>query len=251
MSHLARLALASALPALAACGAPGGEGPGGDLLVSAAASLTDAFADLEMAFERAHPDVRVELNLGGSSGLRAQILEGAPVDVFASANVANMDRVAAAGEVAGSPRVFARNRLEIVVPPGNPAGVRGLEDLARPGLLVGLCAPGVPCGDFARAALAAAGIVPAVDTEEPDVRALLTKVELGELDVAIVYVTDVAAAGRRVVGIQIPADRNVVAEYPIAALASAPHRAAAEAFVAFVLSPEGRAILARHGFEGP
>lgn len=232
-------------------GASGAGGVEGEILVSAAASLTDAFAAIESAFEAAHPAVEVTLNLAGTATLRAQILEGAPVDVFASADPSNMERVAAAGEVAGEPRVFAKNVLEIAVPPGNPAGVAGMRDLARGELLVGLCAEGVPCGDFARQALARAGVEPAIDTGEPDVRALLTKVELGELDAAIVYATDVTAAAGAVEGIDIPGSADVVAEYPIAVLSGAPNPAAARAFVAFVLSPEGGAILARHGFLSP
>lgn len=223
----------------------------GEVLVSAATSLTDAFEEVESAFEMAHPGVDVLLNLGASSSLRAQILEGAPVDVFASANAANMDRVAEAGAVAAAPRVFARNLLQIAVPAGNPAGVRGLEDLASEALRVGLCAERVPCGDFARLALQRAGVVASLDTEEPDVRALLTKLQLGELDAGITYVTDVASAGASVEGIDIAEDMNVVAEYPIAVLAAAPNRGAADAFVRFVLSDDGRAILARHGFAPP
>ncbi len=223
----------------------------GEVLVSAAASLTDAFAEIEVAFEAAHPGVKVLLNLGGSSSLRAQILEGAPVDVFASANASNMDRVVEAGRVSGEPRVFARNLLQIAVPAGNPAGVHGLDDFADEALRLGLCAEEVPCGEFARRALERAGVVPAPDTNEPDVRALLTKVELGELDAGITYVTDVASTHGAVEGIVIPEDQNVVAVYPIAVLAGAPNPDAAEAFVRFVLSYDGRAILAKHGFAAP
>jgi len=223
----------------------------GDVRVSAAASLTDAFAEISSAFEAAHPGVHVVLNLAGSSSLRAQILDGAPVDVFASANPANMDRVVEAGEVAGPPGVFAHNRLEIAVPTGNPAGVRGLEDFADGALRLGLCAASVPCGDFARRALQKAGVTASLDTNEPDVRALLTKVELGELDAGIVYATDVAAAHGSVEGVAIPDVRNVVATYPIAVLSAAPHPAAARAFVDFVLSAAGRVILARYGFGPP
>jgi molybdate transport system substrate-binding protein len=221
------------------------------VLVSAAASLTDAFAEIETVFEAAHPTVDVTLNLAGSSTLRTQILEGAPVDLFASADRANMARVAEAGDLAGEPRVFARNRLQIAVPPGNPADVTGLADFARPELLVGLCAEGVPCGDLAREALSRADVVPAVDTHEPDVRALITKVELGELDAAVTYVTDVVAASRRAQGVDIPDDQNVSTGYPIAILAEAPDPEAARAFVELVLSADGQAILARHGFGPP
>ncbi|MCI0425064.1 MAG: molybdate ABC transporter substrate-binding protein [Actinobacteria bacterium] len=223
----------------------------GEVLVSAAASLTDAFAEVESAFEAANPEVDVVLNLGPSSGLREQILEGAPADVFASANTSNMDQVAEAGELAGDPEIFFRNLLQIAVPAGNPAGVTGLEDFGRDELLIGLCAEDVPCGDFAREALANAGVTPAIDTNEPDVRALLTKVEAGELDAGITYVTDIASTDGAVEGVDIPEDENVVAAYPIAVLAGAPNPDAASAFVDFVLSDEGQAILAGYGFAAP
>lgn len=246
-----RMALLMALVVvLAACGDDGGSVEG-ELLVSAAASLTDAFADVEAAFEDANPDVDVVLNLGSSSSLREQILEGAPADVFASANTSNMDQVVEAGEVEGEPEIFVRNLLQIAVPSGNPAGVTGLEDFGRDELLIGLCAEEVPCGDFAREALANAGVTPAIDTNEPDVRALLTKVEVGELDAGITYVTDVSSTGGTVDGVDIPDDQNVVASYPIAALTNAPNPEAAAAFVAFVLSDEGQAILAEYGFAAP
>jgi molybdate transport system substrate-binding protein len=159
-----------------------------------------------------------------------------------------MDQLVEAGEVDGTPEVFARNRLEIVVPAGNEAGVDGLDDFADPDLLIGLCAEEVPCGELGREALEGAGVTPAQDTDEPDVRSLLTKFEAGDLDAGIVYATDVRAAGDAVEGIEIPEEDNVIAECPIAALAGASEPAAAEAFVAFVLSAEGQAILASYGF---
>jgi molybdate transport system substrate-binding protein len=191
------------------------------------------------------------LNLGPSSGLREQILEGAPADVFASANTSNMDQLAEAGEVAGEPRVFVTNLLQIAVPAGNPGGVAGLEDFARDDLLIGLCAEDAPCGQFAREALDSAGVTPAIDTNEPDVRALLTKVEAGELDAGITYVTDVISTGGMVEGVDIPEADNVVAEYPIAVLTNASNKAGATAFVDFVLSDEGQAILREYGFASP
>lgn len=221
------------------------------LLVSAAASLTDAFGEIEEEFEAANPDVDVSLNLAGSSALREQILEGAPADVFASANVANMDQVVAAGETAATPSIFARNLLQIAVPAGNPAGVADLEAFSDETLLVGLCAEGVPCGDFARQALTNAGVTPSIDTNEPDVRSLLTKVEAGELDAGITYVTDVASTDGAVEGIDIPEAVNVVAEYPIVVLAGATNRDTATAFIEFVLSPEGKSLLAGFGFSSP
>jgi molybdate transport system substrate-binding protein len=224
-------------------------GLAGELLVSAAASLTDAFGEVEASFEAANPGVDVILNLGASSALREQILEGAPADVFASANASNMDQVVEGGEVTGEPEIFVSNLLQIATPPGNPGNVAGLEDFANEALLIGLCAEDVPCGDFGRQALENAGVVPSIDTNEPDVRALLTKVEAGELDAGIVYATDVLSTEGGVEGIDIPEEDNVIAEYPIAALAGAPNADAAAAFVEFVLGSDGQAILAEYGFE--
>jgi molybdate transport system substrate-binding protein len=226
----------------------------GELLVSAAASLTDAFAEVESTFEEENSDVDVVLNLGSSSALREQILEGAPADVFASANTSNMDQVVEAGEVAGVPEIFVTNLLQIAVPAGNPGRVVGLEDFAREGLLIGLCAEDVPCGDFGMQALEwdPSAPPPPLDTNEPDVRALLTKIENDELDAGIVYVTDVLSSPPgEVEGIDIPTELNVVAEYPIAVLAGAPNPDAAAAWVEFVLSEEGQAILTSYGFTSP
>ena len=229
----------------------GGADLDGTVLVLAAASLTDAFAAVEAAFEAAHPGVDVQLNFAGSSALREQILEGAPADVFASANESNMSQVLEAGDLRGEPEIFLRNLLQIAVPAGNPGAVAGLEDFADGDLLIGLCAPGVPCGDFAREALAKAGVEPSIDTNEPDVRALLTKLGGDELDAGIVYVTDVTSAGDLVEGIDIPVEDNVVADYPIAELAEAPNPDGAAAFVDFVLSDEGKVILTSFGFTVP
>jgi molybdate transport system substrate-binding protein len=265
----ARCGLVASLVGTAACGDDGsatgaadpagtgdatatGEGASdleGTVTVFAAASLTDAFDEMVAAFEEANPAVTVEANYGASSGLREQILAGAPADVFASANLSNMDQVVEAGAVEGEPETFARNVLEIVVPAGNPAEVTGLADFRDDDLLVGLCAAQVPCGQFGREALAKAGVTPAIDTDEPDVRSLLTKVQSGDLDAGIVYRTDVLAAGDAVEGIAIPDDDNVVADYPIAALADAGNPRAAEAFVELVVSDEGQEILQSYGFE--
>jgi molybdate transport system substrate-binding protein len=159
-----------------------------------------------------------------------------------------MDQVAAAGQVDGEAEIFVTNSLQIAVPAGNEAGVSGLDDFARDELLIGLCAEDVPCGEFGREALASAGVTPAIDTNEPDVRALLTKIEAGELDAGIVYVTDVLSTDGAVEGVDIPGEDNVVAEYPVSTLASAPNPQAATAFVEFVLSDEGQAILTGYGF---
>ena len=237
-----------ALAVIVACSGSHAEG---QLLVSAAASLTDAFGEIESAFEETHQGVDIVLNLGASSALREQILEGAPADVFVSANGSNMDQVVEAGTVEGEAQTLVTNSLQIAVPEGNPAGVAGLEDFADEELLIGLCAEQVPCGEFGREALASAGVTPSIDTNEPDVRALLAKIEAGELDAGITYVTDLLSTEGSVEGIDIPDENNVVAEYPIAALADGPNPDAAATFVEFVLAEEGQAILTSHGFPSP
>lgn len=255
-----RLVAAACVPVLlfAACGDDDDDSSGddtsstleGDITVFAAASLTDAFDEVGTAFEDDNPDVNVAFNYGPSSGLREQIVGGAPADVYASANTSNMDQIVEAG-AAVDPQDFATNQLQIVVPAGNPAGITGLADFAQADLLIGLCAEEVPCGDFGREALTNAGVTPSIDSNEPDVRALLTKVEAGELDAGIVYVTDVLAAGDTVEGIEIPADDNVTATYPLATLTDAGNAEVAAAFVEFVLSDEGQEILASYGFDSP
>ncbi|MBA2338166.1 MAG: molybdate ABC transporter substrate-binding protein [Acidimicrobiia bacterium] len=242
---------ATSLAVVLAVGCGGGDSADGDpMLVLAAASLTDAFTDIGAAFEEANDGVTVEFSFGGSSSLATQIVEGAPAAVFASASSTQMTVVVDAG-LAAEPVVFTNNLLEIAVPPGNPAGIATLEDFAREDLLLGLCAEEVPCGTFAREAFAAAGITPSVDTNEPDVRALLTKVETGELDGGIVYRSDVVASGDAVEGIVIPSERNVVARYPMAVLEEAPDPETAQAFVDFVLSRSGQETLDRYGFTAP
>ena len=235
----------------AACGESGSRQPDRrEVMVSAASSLADAFRDVEAAFEETSPQFDVVLNTGGSSRLREQILAGAPVDVFAAADREVMAVLGEAGLLDGGALVFARSTMAIAVPLGNPARVEGLDDLSRESLLVGLCATAVPCGRFARQVLAGAGVAPSVDTEEANVRALLTKVEEAELDVAVVYVTDVASTAA-VEGITIPDHYNVVVEYPIAVVAGSPDPEGAAAFIAFVTSAEGGRILGEHGFSPP
>ncbi len=229
----------------------GGAGDGmTELVVSAASSLTDVFTEIESQFELSHPGVDVILNTGGSSLLREQILGGAPVDVFASASAKVMDAVAEAGLIRGEPEIFALNKLEIGVPLGNPGGVEGLEDFSRDTLLIGLCAPGVPCGDLARDALESAGVAPAVDSEEPNVRALLLKLESGELDAGLVYRTDLLASAL-VQGLAIPDEFNVSTNYVIGVLAGGSQEEMATEFVSFVMSGTGRAIFTDHGFGVP
>ncbi len=233
-----RVALAAAVVvALAGCATPPAPGtPSGTATVFAAASLTESFDEIAAAFEEANPGVDIVLNYGGSSGLATQIAEGAPADVFASASTAQLP----------DGTVFATNALALAVPAGNPGDISGLADLARRELAIALCAVEVPCGAASATLLEQAGITAAVDTFEQDVKAVLTKIELGEVDAGLVYVTDVRAAGAAVEGIALPEAEPVA--YPIAALSDS---ATATAFVAFVLSDAGQAILREAGFGAP
>jgi molybdate transport system substrate-binding protein len=257
--HTARAAAGLALLAAAVgCGgssAAGSDRPTGAALhgrvtVFAAASLTEAFTTLGRRFEVAHPGVKVVFDFGPSSGLAEQIVQGAPADVFASASAKNMDQVVSA-HLALAPTPFAKNVMEVAVPPANPAHVRRLSDLARRGVKVALCQAQVPCGTTARTVLANARLAVRPVTEEVDVKSVLTKVELDEVDAGLVYVTDVRAAGDKVDGISIPAAVNASTTYPIAAVRTSHNGRAARAFVAYVLSAPGTAVLTAAGFERP
>jgi molybdate transport system substrate-binding protein len=227
-----------------------GCGGGGDtrLTVFAAASLTGPFDALARQFESDHPGVRVVLSFAGSSDLAQQIRSGAPADVFASAAETDMDRVA--GDVTGRTD-FARNTLEIAVPPGNPAHVTGLADLARTGVKVAVCQARVPCGAVAVDVLRNAGVEVHPVTEEVDVKSVLAKVTLGEVDAGLVYVTDVRAAGDKVRGVPIPVGVDAVTTYPIAEVRDSAHATLAREFVGLVLSDHGRRVLADAGFAEP
>ena len=220
------------------------------ITVFAAASLTEAFDTLAAQFEAEHPNADVVLSYGGSAALAQQVLEGAPVDVFASAAESPMRTVGHAG-LAVDPVVFATNTLELAVPVGNPAGVVGLDDLADPDLRIALCDPSVPCGAASEKLLAQEGVTAAPDTLESDVKAVLTKVSLGEVDAALVYRTDVQSAGDEVEGIEVPGAASVVNRYPIASLAEAADAETAADFVAFVTGAAGRQVLAEAGFGAP
>lgn len=244
--------------ALAGCGNdPGtatGGGTAGDLsgtvTVFAAASLTESFGTLGEQFEAAHPGVTVRFNFAASSALAESISQGAPADVFASASVKTMDSVVEAGD-ASDPETFARNVMQIAVPPDNPAGVAALADLAEPGLKLALCQEQVPCGATAKQVFDQAGVTVKPVTFGADVKAVLAAVQLGEVDAGVVYRTDVQAAGAKVKGIEIPADRNASTSYPIAALAKAPNADAAREFVEYVLSAAGTRVLTEAGFASP
>ena len=230
---------------------PSGAGLSGTLTVFAAASLTDVFTGLGDRLEEDNPHLDVVFNFAGSSQLATQISQGAPADVFASANEAQMTVVTDAGLQAGNPTIFTENVLEIAVPKGNPAHVTGLADFANPDLTLAVCAPDVPCGAAAAKVFEAAGIHARPDTQEEDVKAALTKVQLGEVDAALVYATDVLAAGDRVEGIEFPEAEKAINKYPICALKAAGDPDAARAFVELVTSDEGQKALAAAGFRAP
>ncbi|WP_353808929.1 molybdate ABC transporter substrate-binding protein [Agromyces sp. SYSU T00194] len=243
-----------ALLALAGCSGTGAfapvDAPGPSITVFAAASLTETFDELAAAFEAAHPGIDVAISYGGSSTLVGQILEGAPADVFASADEATMQRAVDGGATAAAPEVFATNTLALAVPAGNPAGVTGLGDLADPDLAIALCAPEVPCGAAAAEVLEGAGVDAAPDTLEQDVKAVLTRLSLGEADAGLVYRTDVAAAGGAVEEVPAPGVDAVVNAYPIAPIGTT-EGATAREFIAFVRSDAGREVLADAGFGPP
>jgi molybdate transport system substrate-binding protein len=241
---------------LAGCGGddrppPTGGTPSGDVTVFAASSLTAAFTEIGDAFHAANPSASVTFNFAGSSDLVAQIGQGAPADVFAAADQTNMTKLSDAGGTGSDPVVFATNMLEIIVAPGNPRGITGLADLASPDLSVVLCAPEVPCGKYAQQVLDGAGVSVTPKSLEENVKGVVTKVTLGEADAGIVYVTDVAAAGDKATGVDIPADQNVVARYPIVVTKQAADPGVAQRFIDFVLSDAGQAILASYGFGAP
>lgn len=223
--------------------------PTGEITVSAASSLTEVFTAIGTQFQKKYRGTDVTFNFDASSALVLQVQEGAPVDVLASADAANMDKLVAGGEVTGKPVEFAENRLEIAVKPGNPQGVRTLADLANVGI-VSLCAPEVPCGKYADAALVAAGVTIPPDeiTRGTNAKAALTAVSAGDADAAIVYVTDVEAAGSSVTAIRIRRSQNQIAIYPIAPLADAANPTTAKAFAKYVASLAGQKILRKHGF---
>lgn len=223
----------------------------GTLTVFAAASLTDVFGDLGDQLMADNPDLDVQFNFAGSAALAAQLVQGAPADVFASANEKQMAVVTAAGLQAADPTIFTENVLEIAVPTGNPGDVTGLADFGNADLTLAVCAAQVPCGAAATAVFADAGITARPDTEEEDVRAALTKVQLGEVDAALVYATDVRAAGADVEGIAFPEAEQEVNEYPVCVLSAAPNPAAAQAFVELVASDAGLRALTAAGFRTP
>lgn len=226
----------------------------GDLLVFAAASLTEAFGEAGEVFERQNPRTSIRFSFGPSDALATQIVEGAPADVFASASPAWMEEVAERGPGVEDRTDFARNRLVVLVPEGNPAGIAGIEDLGGPGVRLVLAAPDVPVGEYGREALAKAGIGEDAEanvvSNEEDVKGVVQKVALGEADAGIAYVTDVTSEVADVEAVEIPDDVNVVATYPIAVVRGTDAPDLSASFVDFVLG-EGRRILVHAGFMPP
>ncbi|MDH4112057.1 MAG: molybdate ABC transporter substrate-binding protein [Actinomycetota bacterium] len=249
------LAMVVVLPLLAACGGTSATtDETSELTVFAASSLTDVFTErIGPAFEAEHDGVRVVFNLGASDSLAAQIRSEGTADVFASASGTWMDAVADDPGITGRAD-FAQNRLVIVTPPGNPAGIAAIEDLSEPGVQLVLAAEGVPVGDYAREALANAGTLDGtlanVVSNEEDNASVLAKIAAGEADAGIVYESDVsAAAGSDVNAVEIGDDVNVIATYPIAVVSGAPSTELAAVFVAYVTGPDGQAALASYGFD--
>lgn len=229
------------------------------LTVFAAASLTDAFTEIGEKFQTANPGVTVTFSFAGSQALRTQIEEGAPVDVFASANTKEMEALITGGFVAGVAQLFLTNKLVVILPENNPAGIETLEDLAKPGIKLVLAAEEVPVGKYSRESLALMDasfgngflnkVLANVVSNEDNVKQVSAKVQLDEADAGIVYMSDaVAAPGLKSIG--IPAELNVIAKYPIAPLVKSENAGLARAFIDYVLSDEGQAILAKWGF-GP
>jgi molybdate transport system substrate-binding protein len=234
----------------------------GDITVFAAASLTDAFSEIGEAFQSANPATGVAFNFAGSAALRAQIEEGAPADVFASANTSHMQTLVDGG-LALDPAVFAHNSLVVIAPSDNPAGLDTLADIARPGLKLVLAAPEVPVGGYAREMLAKADADPGFGagfseavldnlvSNESNVKQVVAKMQLGEADAGIVYGSDVTPdVAPKLYTIEVPEAVNVIADYPIAVLEDAGDAEVARAFVDFVLSTDGQTILAKWGFGG-
>lgn len=258
VSRLPTVALAAAvattLTAVTGCGteepSPGGSTSTRGITVLAAASLTEAFTKIGKDFEAKNSGRTVTFSFGSSATLATQITQGAPADVFAAASPATMKTVTDAG-AAGTPTNFVSNTLEIAVPKGNPHQITGLADFGDQKRRIAICAPEVPCGAAAVKVFAAAKITPRPDTLEQDVKATLHKVAEDEVDAALVYKTDVISSTADVDGITFRESAQAVNAYPIVTLKESKDAATAQAFVNYVLSPEGQAVLTKAGFAKP
>lgn len=222
-----------------------------EVTVYAASSLQRSFTELGRQFEAANPGMSVRFNFGGSSDLVAQLQQGAPADVFASADTANMDKAVTDQLTVGTPRPFATNSMEIAVPPGNPAGITSFASLATPDVTVVVCAEQVPCGAATREIERRTGVTLTPVSEENAVADVLGKVTSGQVDAGVVYTTDVAGAAGSVAGVTIPREVNAENTYPIAVLAGSANPTMAQRFLNFVLGSQGREVLAAAGFGVP
>ncbi|WP_431843297.1 molybdate ABC transporter substrate-binding protein [Calidifontibacter indicus] len=223
----------------------------GTLTVFAAASLKKTFTELGKQFETAHPGVKVTFSFAGSSDLVTQLQQGAPADIFASADTKNMDKATNDKLLAGEPTLFASNTLQIAVPPKNPKGINSLADLTKPGLKVVICAPQVPCGSATKTVEKAADVTLKPASEESSVTDVLNKVTAGEADAGLIYRTDVAGADGKVDGVDFPQSSEAVNKYPIAALNSSKQADLAKRFIALVTGTAGQKVLADAGFAKP
>ena len=223
----------------------------GTVTVFAAASLQESFTALGKEFEKEHPGTKVNFSFGGSDTLAAQITGGAPADVFAAASPKTMKIVTDKGDAVGTPATFVRNQLEIATLPGNPDKISSLKDLTKSSLKVVLCDKTVPCGAAAQKALTASKLTLTPASYEQDVKSALNKVVLKEADAAVVYKTDVKAAGSKVQGVEFPESANAINDYPITLVKNARDSVAAKAFIALVQSSEGQKVLSEAGFLKP
>jgi molybdate transport system substrate-binding protein len=223
----------------------------GDITVFAASSLKSTFTALGTKFEKNIPGARVTFSFAGSADLVSQLTQGAPADVFASADTATMTKAVNAGLVAGEAVNFATNTLTIVTPPGNPKKIQSFADLAKPGNQVVVCAPQVPCGAATKKVESATGTVLSPVSEESTVTDVLGKVTSGQADAGLVYVTDAAGAGAAITTVPFPETGRAVNTYPIAVLKESTNAATAQQFANLVTSPDGRKVLAAAGFAAP
>lgn len=248
-SATASASTGSSAPAPSAAASSGSSATGGTVTVFAAASLKKTFTELGQTFQQQNPGTTVAFNFAGSSDLVTQITAGAPADVFASADQNNMRKATDAGVVAGSPVDFASNTLTIVTAPGNPRGITGLADLTKPDLQVVVCAPQVPCGSATQKLEQNTNVTLTPVSEESSVTDVLNKVQTGQADAGLVYVTDASGAGDKVTAIDVPEAASVVNVYPIATLTEAAQPELAAKFVALVTGPDGRQVLEGAGFQ--
>lgn len=244
-------AMLAAITLVSACSSEPSTPAGDSIVVFAAASLKPAFTQIGEQFKADNPNVKVEFSFAGSSDLVTQLTQGADADVFASADTRNMDKAAQAGLVDGAPVDFATNTLTIAVAPGNPKGIKGFQDLAKPGVAVVVCAPPVPCGGATEKVEKATAVTLSPVSEETSVTDVLNKVTTGQADAGIVYVTDAADAGDKVTSVPFPEAAQAVNTYPIAVLKDSQNSELANRFVDLVTGEAGQKVLAEEGFTKP